>query len=92
MTRKRLPIGIQTFREIREDNCYYVDMAVRFNDHIYQFECKVVELEPEGGALAQIKARGYADKHRASGQPIHLVGVEFSKQSRSVVGFEVETI
>ena len=24
-TRKRLPIGIQTFREIREDDCYYVD-------------------------------------------------------------------
>ncbi|MDR2261372.1 MAG: AAA family ATPase, partial [Azoarcus sp.] len=25
MTRKKLPIGIQTFREIREDDCYYVD-------------------------------------------------------------------
>ncbi len=25
MTRRRLPIGIQTFREMREDNCYYVD-------------------------------------------------------------------
>ncbi len=25
MPRKRLPIGIQTFREIREDGCYYVD-------------------------------------------------------------------
>ncbi|MDR0634562.1 MAG: hypothetical protein LBF91_06240, partial [Azoarcus sp.] len=25
MPRKKLPIGIQTFREIREDNCYYVD-------------------------------------------------------------------
>ena len=25
MTRRRLPIGIQTFRRIREDNCYYVD-------------------------------------------------------------------
>ncbi|MDR1461960.1 MAG: AAA family ATPase, partial [Azoarcus sp.] len=25
MSRKKLPIGIQTFREIREDNCYYVD-------------------------------------------------------------------
>jgi len=25
MTRKKLPIGIQTFREIREDACYYVD-------------------------------------------------------------------
>ena len=24
-TRRRLPIGIQTFREIREDDCYYVD-------------------------------------------------------------------
>ena len=25
MERKKLPIGIQTFRKIREDNCYYVD-------------------------------------------------------------------
>jgi hypothetical protein len=25
MTRKKLPIGIQTFREIREEDCYYVD-------------------------------------------------------------------
>ena len=25
MTRRRLPIGIQTFRTIREQNCYYVD-------------------------------------------------------------------
>ena len=25
LARRKLPIGIQTFREIREDNCYYVD-------------------------------------------------------------------
>ena len=25
MAKRRLPIGVQTFREIREDNCYYVD-------------------------------------------------------------------
>ena len=25
MNKRRLPIGIQTFREIREDNSYYVD-------------------------------------------------------------------
>ena len=25
MTKLRLPIGIQTFRKIREQNCYYVD-------------------------------------------------------------------
>jgi len=51
-----------------------------------------VELVPDGRALAQIKARGYADKYRALGQPIHLIGVEFSKESRTVVGFEVESL
>ena len=25
MSKRRLPIGIQTFRKMREDNCYYVD-------------------------------------------------------------------
>ena len=25
MTRRRLPIGIQTFRTLRERDCYYVD-------------------------------------------------------------------
>ena len=25
MAKRRLPIGIQTFREVREENCYYVD-------------------------------------------------------------------
>ena len=25
MTKRRLPIGMQTFREVREQNCYYVD-------------------------------------------------------------------
>ena len=25
MTKRRLPIGIQTFRELRQENCYYVD-------------------------------------------------------------------
>jgi hypothetical protein len=47
---------------------------------------------PGGTALAQIKARGYADKYRASGVPIHLVGVEFSREQRNIVGFDVETI
>jgi len=69
-----------------------LDMAVRFNGQIYLFEFKVVELEPEGRALQQIKDRGYANPFKASGQPIHLIGVEFSRSSRSVVGLEVETM
>ncbi len=51
------------------------------NAQVFIFEFKVVELEPEG----------YADKYRSRGEPIHLIGVEISKTSRNVVGFEVET-
>ncbi|GHU19980.1 hypothetical protein FACS189475_08130 [Betaproteobacteria bacterium] len=43
-----------------------------------------------GKALSQIKEKKYADKYRALNQPIHLIGVEFSKKERNVVGFEVE--
>jgi len=50
-----------------------------------------VELAPEGRALEQIKARGYAERYRASGEPIYLIGVEFSRERRSVVGFAVES-
>jgi hypothetical protein len=73
-------------------NAGRLDMAIQFNNQIYLFEFKVVEIEPEGKALQQIIDKGYANKHRASGQPIHLIGVEFSKASRSVVGFEVLTL
>ena len=44
-----------------------LDMAVRFNGHAYIFEFKVVEMEPEGAAMAQLKAKGYADKYRGAG-------------------------
>jgi hypothetical protein len=67
-----------------------LDMAVKFNGQVYLFEFKVVEEEAEGCALQQIKEKRYADKYRALQQPIHLIGVEFSKEARNVVGFEVE--
>lgn len=69
-----------------------IDMTVLFNGHVYLFEFKVVELAPEGKALQQLHERGYADKYRARGEPIHLIGIEFSRDSRSVVGFEVQSI
>ena len=68
------------------------DMAVRFGGNVYLFEFKVVEQATEGAALAQLKERGYADKYRASGEPIHLIGVEFSKETRNVTAFEVERV
>ncbi|WP_295887192.1 ATP-binding protein [uncultured Thiohalocapsa sp.] len=73
-------------------NAGRLDMALRFNGQVYLFEFKVVELAPDGGALAQLKAKGYADRHRGSGEPIQLIGVEFSREQRRVVGFDVETL
>ena len=66
-----------------------LDMAVRTGGHVYLFEFKVVEMSPPGAALAQLQERGYADKYRARGEPIHLIGVEFSRDTRNVTTFEV---
>ena len=67
-------------------------MSVLFAGQVFLFEFKVVELSPQGRALQQIKTMRYADKYQGQGEPIHLNGVEFSKASRNIVGFEVETI
>ena len=66
-----------------------LDMAVHAGGHVYLFEFKVVELAPPGAALAQLRERGYADRYRARGEPIHLIGVEFSRETRNVTAFEV---
>ncbi len=67
-----------------------LDMAVRFKGNVYLLEFKVVEFAPVGAAMAQLKAKRYADKYRGSGQPIYLIAVEFSQESRNLVAFEVE--
>ncbi len=79
-----------------------IDMALKACERIWIFEFKVVEYATDGelsgsgqasaGALQQIKDRGYADKYRSEGLPIHLIGIEFSREQRNVVGFEFETI
>ena len=66
-----------------------LDMAVVFNERVYLFEFKVVEMEPEGGAMAQLQERRYADKYRDLGRPIYLVGGGIQPrgaQSRGVRG------
>ena len=67
-----------------------LDMAVRFSGNVYLFEFKVVEMAGEGAAMGQLKARDYAHKYRGAGEPVHLVAVEFSRDARNVVAFEVE--
>ena len=65
-----------------------IDLTVKLPQRIYLFEFKVVESQPNGAALAQLQTKAYADKYRALGLPIELIGVEFSRKTRTVVGFE----
>ena len=66
------------------------DLAVLYNGNVYVFEFKVVDEKPEGRALAQIRERGYADKYRRPGVPVHLV--EFGREERNIVDFRFETV
>ena len=66
-----------------------LDLAVRAGGQVYLFEFKVAELAPPGSALAQLRERDYAARYRGEGQPIHLIGVEFSRDTRNVTAFEV---
>jgi hypothetical protein len=67
-----------------------IDMTVKIQGRIYLFEFKVVEIVPEGRALQQLKDRSYAEKYRAGGGPIYLIGVEFSRDQRNLAGFAWE--
>ena len=66
------------------------DVAVRFDGQVFLLEFKVLEQAGEGSAMAQLKDRGYADSYRGRGEPIVLVGVEFSGRTRNVERIEVE--
>ena len=67
-----------------------LDMALRFNRNVYLFEFKVLERAGEGAAMAQLKERRYADQYRGLEQPIHLIAVEFSSETRNLAAFDVE--
>ena len=50
----------------------------------------MAELADEGAAMAQLKEKRHADEYRGSGQPIHLIAVEFSRETRNLAAFDVE--
>ena len=57
------------------------------------YPAKVAEDLPRDGsarsaAMVQLRERGYADKYRGAGEPVHLIAVEFSKQTRNLAAFE----
>ena len=65
-----------------------LDMAVRAGGRVYLVEFKLLERAGTGAAMSQLRERGYADKYRHLGGPVHLVAVEFSSETRNLAGFE----
>ncbi len=60
-------------------------MTVETDNSIYLIEFKVDM--PEETALVQIKAKGYAEKYRATGKKIVLISIGFCSEEKNVTEF-----
>ena len=65
------------------------DMTVLHNGQVFVFEFKMADGEGDSDAVAQsaieqIQSKSYAEKYRNRGEPVHLVGVSFSREDRNV--------
>ena len=67
-----------------------VDLTIHWKNQIFLFEFKVSARGVPKTATTQLRERGYADRYRHLGQPIHLLGVEFSSEARNVASFTAE--
>ncbi|WP_461833959.1 ATP-binding protein [Desulfothermus sp.] len=69
-----------------------VDLTVKYKDRVYLIEFKVVDKDSEGKALEQIKEKKYYEQFIGKFKEIYLIGIEFSKFKRNIVGFELEKV
>ena len=74
-----------------------IDISVLFTSpynnkkQVYLFEFKVLDSDKaDGSALKQIKSRNYAAKYQDNKNQIFLIGIEFSRISRNIIGFDWE--
>jgi Protein of unknown function (DUF1703). len=79
---------------IAEDNTNkgQIDLSIFNQDSVYIIEFKVVEDKEEGVALKQIKDKRYYEKYKGKYQEVYLIGIEFSKKDKNIVGFEWEKV
>jgi hypothetical protein len=79
-------LGVETRAE-EPSHRGQVDLVIQYQGRVWLLEFKV-----DGGgsqrALEQIKAQGY--HHRYAGQPVTLIGMDFSEAQRNLVGFAWE--
>ena len=82
-------IGAEIHNEVHINNGR-IDTVIINHNHIYVIELKMEQLADE--AIAQIKEKGYANPYLASGKPITLIGINFSKEARNIVEWKEEVI
>jgi hypothetical protein len=67
------------------------DLIVDTGQIVYVIEFKVVELTGDGQkAIDQIREKGYHHSYVQAGRKVMLIGMDFSKQERNLVGVECE--
>ena len=72
-----------------------VDMVVLTGGQVFVLEFKMAEGDSEAdavldAAIAQMRARGYAEKYRDRGEPIHLIGVVCGREARNLLELRAE--
>ena len=68
-----------------------MDLTAKLEGKVFIFEFKVTE-KPTGNALQQIKERRYWEKYQRDAENIYLIGIEFSREKRNIIGYEWEEI
>ena len=71
------------------------DMVLRLGGRVFVLEFKVVDGEANASvaldaALAQMRERGYGERYRADGTPVHLVGVVCGREARNLLEVRAE--
>ncbi len=73
------------------------DMVVRLGGQVFVLEFKMADGEEAGtaaldAALAQMRARGYAEAYRAHAGAVHLIGVACGRKARNLLGIRAEPL
>ena len=67
------------------------DLVIKTDQTVYVMEFKVVEILGDGKkAIDQIREKKYHDSYVQAGKDVILVGIDFSRKERNIVGFAFE--
>ncbi len=82
-------LGVETRAE-EPSNQGQVDLVIEYQGRIWLLEFKLDNADGGQRALDQIKTKGYHSRY--IGQPVTLIGMDFSREQRNLVGFAWERV